>query len=334
MKIHLLGVSNHPLSKSCVEDFARLPRASRSKKHTLCDSPDDADLILVVDFHLMLDNPLMRPFYTHPVVKKHGPRVFAWDQRPVNWLTCAGVAVSTEKRWLQSEFQAPFMYYFLRHPYIENLDGPILELPENRTPQFLASFTGARSHPLREAIFGIQDPRFSVRHISFRDNPQYDAATAKSLAQRTYIESMTDAKFVLCPRGRATSSYRLYETMALGRAPVILADEWAAPSGVDWEACSIRIPEAQIPHLPELLRPYEDRWAEMGAAARRAWENSLSAEVRFDRAIELCTPVMEKGNGGPRPLAFSHPAFRKSLAMALHRRAGQTKKAVKKRIKR
>ena len=55
--------------------------------------------------------------------------------------------------------------------------------------------------------------------------------------------------------------------MQLGRVPVILADDWVPSEGPPWQDFSIRVSE-----LPEILEPLRRDAAEMGRAARAAWE--------------------------------------------------------------
>ncbi|MBA2269339.1 MAG: exostosin family protein [Chthoniobacterales bacterium] len=51
---------------------------------------------------------------------------------------------------------------------------------------------------------------------------------------RRYADITKASKFVLCPRGLSVSSIRLFETMKMGRVPVILSDGWVEPPGPAW----------------------------------------------------------------------------------------------------
>jgi hypothetical protein len=64
---------------------------------------------------------------------------------------------------------------------------------------------------------------------------------------------MADAMFSLCPRGHGSGTIRLYESMKMGRACVILSDESVPNEGVDWESSSIRVPKADVAGVPDLL---------------------------------------------------------------------------------
>jgi len=86
-----------------------------------------------------------------------------------------------------------------------------------------------------------------------------------------YIRLLRAGKFALCPAGWGAASMRIFESMALGVAPVIIADEFVEPAGPDWSAFSIRVREADVDMLEPILERFADRHEEMGALAHRAW---------------------------------------------------------------
>ena len=49
--------------------------------------------------------------------------------------------------------------------------------------------------------------------------------------RRVYLTEMRDSAFVLCPRGLAPGTHRVYEAMQLGRAPVILVGRLGRTGG-------------------------------------------------------------------------------------------------------
>ena len=126
---------------------------------------------------------------------------------------------------------------------------------------------------------------------------------------------------------------RLFETMQVGRCPVILSDDWLPPPFVDWEACSLRIPERQVTSLPEILRARCDEAAQLGLAARRAWEENFSPARRlatiaraaitatnsigtWDRAATIHFAVFDKESA-----RLANRGARKRVRTALQRRA-------------
>jgi hypothetical protein len=158
----------------------------------------------------------------------------------------------------------------------------------------LFSFRGARSHPVRvgllEADFRSRHA-FAIRHVDRwfdHREEEHEAYAAEILASH----------FVLCPRGLSPSSHRCYEVMAMGRCPVIISDDWIAPRGVDWAACSVRVAEEDIARLPEILEGRLPEAAAMGAAARREWERWFAPETRFQRAVEELVDLRDSRPAG------------------------------------
>ena len=45
--------------------------------------------------------------------------------------------------------------------------------------------------------------------------------------------------------------------MKMGRACVVLSDDWHPHDGVDWDSFSIRVPESEAARLPEILKELE-----------------------------------------------------------------------------
>jgi hypothetical protein len=111
--------------------------------------------------------------------------------------------------------------------------------------------------------------------------------------KQRYAEVMARSKFVLCPRGEGPSSFRIFETMAAGRVPVILSDEWVPPAGPDWEKCAVFTPEKQIEEIGSILEKQEERFPGMAAAARREWEQWFAPETLFHRMTEALKDIVE-----------------------------------------
>ena len=103
----------------------------------------------------------------------------------------------------------------------------------------------------------------------------------------TYSKLIQESKFVLCPRGNGTSSIRLFEAMKLGRAPVVISDNWVPPSGPDWNSFSITIPENEIGQIPRLLEEIEDKSVEMGRRAEIEWNNWFSNQGSINSILQF-----------------------------------------------
>jgi hypothetical protein len=104
---------------------------------------------------------------------------------------------------------------------------------------------------------------------------------------------MARSKFVLCPVGAGPSSFRIFETMAAGRVPVIVSDLWVPPPGPDWQKCALFVPERDIDRLGAILEEAEDRFLSMAQAARREWQDWFAPDVLFHRMTEALHDIMQ-----------------------------------------
>ena len=138
--------------------------------------------------------------------------------------------------------------------------------------RYLFTFLGNLTSGARARIFAQPWSRPDV--LVERTEPFWDKIGSAEVAdfKQRYADTLLASCFVLCPRGNGTSSFRLFETMQAGRAPVILADAWTPPSHIDWSACALTIKERDIPNLPEICQANRGRAEAMGLAARREWE--------------------------------------------------------------
>ena len=96
-----------------------------------------------------------------------------------------------------------------------------------------------------------------------------------------YVDVLLSGKFSLCPAGWAPVTFRIYESMALGICPVILADDYVPPLGPDWPSFSIQIPEKYFSRIESILAQQEGHAAEMGRRAREAWDRYFSPNAIF-----------------------------------------------------
>jgi hypothetical protein len=106
--------------------------------------------------------------------------------------------------------------------------------------------------------------------------------------------SSAGASLFFCPRGYACSTWRLFETLKAGRAPVIISDQWIPPQGPDWERFSVRIKESEVALIPKVLERYESEAELMGHQVRTAWDEWFSKETVFHRIIEWCLRIQER----------------------------------------
>ncbi|MCU0513037.1 MAG: glycosyltransferase family 47 protein [Anaerolineae bacterium] len=153
----------------------------------------------------------------------------------------------------------------------EHLPIPLLCRP-HRQPWFpprrryLASFVGTlRNHPVRRELADLLQNRPDVWLVDGNHGTRF------------YVRALLAADIGLCPRGYGTNSYRLYETMQLGRVPLLVGDVDVRPfrRQIAWEQISLStdsaaaVPALLAQHSPAALRA-------MGAAAQQTYWQSLA----------------------------------------------------------
>lgn len=264
-----------------------LAARDRIGKHRLVEDARKADFILFLDAHQHPEDLSLSAIRKHPLVRKNRGRVFIYNELDQPWCALPGLYVSMPRRSFDARRQRAFPYLKLPNPYVLAPGNHAQE------PRWLYSFLGRRCHPVRDRVLALKDPRGMVEDTSAVFDALHLPSDHVERCKRRYAEVTADSKFVLCPRGAGPSSFRLYEAMAAGRAPVILSDEWVPPGGPAWQDCSLRVPEAKAAELPAMLVREEHRAARMGAEARRAWEQWFAPEVLFHQIVENCRELSQ-----------------------------------------
>ncbi len=266
-----------------IEELTRSAGVDRYRVHQLTASPLEADIILFAET-THFEDPEWKTLRAHPYLQRYREKCFMYNESDTPWCVLPGLYCSMPKRALQPRRQKAFHYLYTMNP---NVKGPV-----EAEKTLLYSFMGAANCTARRRILKLKDARAVLEDTSqFNIWVPMDAAE-KERRQRRYVDVMAGSKFALCPRGAGTSSYRMYEAMRMAIAPVVVSDEWVAPDGPDWGSFLLRVREAEVARLPELLRAHEGEARERGVLARQAYEQFFAADVQFHRAVEACRELL------------------------------------------
>lgn len=268
MKVFLAGIDRSP---SATEAFALLAGQDRHRVHELVLDPVEADVVLFTDLHLLPHDIGLRTIRKHPLHVAHREKCFVYDERDNPWENLPGLYVSMPNRAFDPSRMVAAPYYMLNRPSVPQ-----------REPALLFSFLGSQTHPLRRQILEVRHPRALVE-----DTAGFTFFTASSDDQRRtrYAEVLADSKFVLCPRGTGTSSIRLFETLAAGRVPVVISDDWVPPPGPDWPSMTVRVAERDIAKLPTLLEAREADWERLAARTSEAFNEHFAQESAWHNLV-------------------------------------------------
>lgn len=268
-----------------------------SQGHQLVLDPEEADIILYCDPGPW---PLHLSILIHPIFRKWHQKCFLYNERDYPSYWCRGFLVSGSNRSISSRLHRGAAYVRSEFSWSDQL-----AFPEQET--FLFSFVGSsETHAVRQRLKSICE---GVLGSCFLDVPRAitqtafscgDLATIQRLREQ-FVNTCRESLFVLCPRGVGASSIRLFEVMSMGRAPVVISDDWIPPYGADWDKIIIRIPENRIHLIPTVLNKKRDSAREMGVGARNAWDHFYSPARHFATLVEACMDLMAE----PTSIAFS-----------------------------
>jgi hypothetical protein len=271
-----------------LQEIQRCAELDRFRVHSLARDPAAADLIIFAEFYG--GGWYFEGVRAHPLVREFRDKCFIVCSNPFVIPFLPGVYTGIEKQWASARTR-PGFYLGRAKNQFTTYTPTAHDLP------YLFSFMGAvRNAPVRKALASLNHPR-----SFFQDTTaEFDRVLFRKMSrrerldyERQYAELIKASKFVLCPRGLSASSIRVFETMRMGRVPVILSDAWIPPAGPRWEKYAIRVRERDFGQIPRLLEEREADAVEMGEEARAEWEHWFSDEVLFHRLVELCLEIRE-----------------------------------------
>ena len=273
------------------EILRSLARRSRGRETVFVDSPACADLILVVD--IKAEN-LYGNLRRNRVWLRYPGKSFGIDEDDFPPPFLHGVYASAPKdREASCRFQGSGYYiHSQRFPNACPEAEQVWSAPKDR----LFSFSGRISHRVRKELFQLRFPAESVlledtsAYNHFQDNLPGEVSRKH---REQYWNTAMRAKYALCPRGNGASSIRLFEMMEVGIAPVIVSDDWTPPLGPRWDEFTLRVAEADIGSLFEIVKAHEDEYQLRGRKARKAFEEFFAPDRYWDGLLQAIARIRQ-----------------------------------------
>jgi hypothetical protein len=234
-------------------------------RYSVADSPASADAILFVESGRNKFAPYRRILLSRPEVAEYPGKCFIYDftDRPAAFLP--GLYTAMPLRRFNPSLMRP-----IPSSWDDTPDSVFSEaIARSSGTPYLFSFRGFRSASVRAELFST---RLDSGRSSITETTDWWNFDRSGQPRLDYLTEIRSTLFPLAPRGLGTTTLRLYEIMRLGRAPVILSDDWVPPPDIPWTDFSLRVSESRVPDLPEILEWFEPSAQEMGDAARQAWE--------------------------------------------------------------
>lgn len=319
MKIHLLSAYSTE-GETSVSKW--LTNRGSLGEHHLMSSPADADLILFAEVYAGLD-PYFFDVLRHPVYRAYGQKCVLYHISDVTQTLCRTISPSIDKRHPNASTRRSFSYLVRVHdnPYLDEIPESQIFLERRR---HLFSFVGdSKTHPVRQKLLALNHSGALLNAVTGSSATQMGLIEREPF-QKAYLQTIIDSEFVLCPRGLGPASMRLFEVMQLGRAPVIISDDWLPVSGIDWDEFALFVPEDEIGQIPRLLEQQKHRALEMGKRAREVWMENFSPQRALEgllmRAWELVQTPLTWREQIRDMLPLCAPRHWRTLAACLRRR--------------
>jgi Exostosin family len=293
------------LAASCYQQLVEWFPLQAATAHTLVDDPEPADLIIAA-VQQTAYGPCFERLRNHIVYRMYAHKLVVYCPDDNQFPAIRGLYPSVSRQWVARGWALPAHYV---SAHIHRFQFATGELQEK---DVLFSFIGSsRTHPVRERIIALHHPGGVVidsspkgrsGHWWEQPNPEEFRRTFKDVTRRS--------QFVICPRGLSPSSIRLFEAMEAAAVPVIVSDAMELPRGPDWDTFSIRVAEKDVDSIPTVVEKLQHRAAEMGRAARQAWDTFFSDRATVGSFVSWARSLIP--GAVERPLAvraaeYLHP---------------------------
>ena len=133
-------------------------------------------------------------------------------------------------------------------------------------------------------------------NIVYRERYRAGVRTNRSVDKTTYefYENMNDSDYIFNFRGAGNFSVRFYQTLAMGRIPVLIDTDCLLPLEgiIDWTQHCIRIPQGKEHEMEQRLLEFhknltQEQFEKIQKANRKLWEEYLTLTSFFARIHDL-----------------------------------------------
>lgn len=292
LKLWFLGRGDTPLASPDLTFMEKLKAEMLGRLgHAQARSPEEADALLLHEPWDFREWRYIDRLEADPIVGRFAHKVFTVNNDDAASGLLRGVYSCLPAHRTDDALHAVV-------PFIRQANDVVLQrVGQSRPPaEYLAAWFGnPQSSRVRRKLYTRYSESTSLRLLTTASWMQYG-----SDERVLYADMLHAGKFALCPSGWAPATLRFYEAMAMGVAPVVVADGIELPKGPNWDEFVIQVPEADMPRLEELIEPYAPRYLEMGDLARAAWLRYFSPEQLvpyYAQALLRCIRAAQREEG-------------------------------------
>ncbi len=287
-KIFLSAYPNEEANKVAA-NLRRVHQLS-DQRHDLVDAPEQADLLLIGGIGNEMDQrAYLQQSACNPLIDHFPEKAFTFSYRDHPVVFNRGVYESglanawNRGRCLTGSYE------------LSGHCNAVVGTETGCEKDLLFSFIGRMSHSSRRTIMAT---KFQRPDIVLEDTSEFNywesPLDLRTQRERHFAKVLARSKFCLCPRGVGTGSIRLFEAMRAGVAPVIISDDWIQPAGIPWQQCSIRVQEADLHRLEQIVASQEKDHVLMGALARQYWQQSFAETNYFNYIVDQCARMQAR----------------------------------------
>lgn len=239
-------------------------------KETL--NPNEADALIIQEKISFKDFRYIKELLKDSFIVRYLPKIFTFNGDDCATTLLRGLYTSVPKSRLSPKYNSsvPFGNYYNELVFSGHHDEV--------KPIYLAGWRGnSFSNSIRKKMATVIESKTDCK-IELTESWLNHEKDEKN----EFVNLILESKFSLCPGGWAPTSYRIYESMALGRCPVIIADNFAPPQGPNWNEFALFFPERKIKKLHLFLLEHEPLYMKLGLKAKEAWNNFFRLEIIAD----------------------------------------------------
>ena len=150
-------------------------------------------------------------------------------------------------------------------------------------------FCGAITHNLRQqAISKIRSSKNIISNFKIRNN-FWGGDIWGSTVRKEYIKNTLDSDFVICVRGAGNFSYRFYETLCLGRIPLVIDTDIDLPfeSYINYDELILKVSVKDLDKIDEYILDFWSKISDYENFQKKIinfWESHLSP-IGFIRTL-------------------------------------------------
>lgn len=231
-------------------------------------NPDKADAIIIQENNEYKDYQYINDLLANRFVDSYIDKIFTISDDDSATGVFRGLYASIPRKRFDKRFHRAV-------PYIRFANDYVFTNQQKVEPVYLAGWYGnTKSNNIRKQLVAKwqNDPAIAVKHTHSWYNHREEE-------QKAYVTLILNSKFSLCPAGWAPPSPRIYESMALGRCPVIISDNFVKPQGPEWDNFALFYPENCITKIDTFLRMHESQFQQLGEKAKENWERLFAGDL-------------------------------------------------------